>query len=59
MAMITNNDYEKSVLIVEIIKELKERTAEKNITDVLFAPAINGYEVSFLYGEKTSELLLR
>ncbi len=46
--MITNNDYEKAVLIVEFIKEIKDRTAEKeSITDVLFKPTKKGYEVSF------------
>ena len=51
--MITNNDYEKSVLVVEFTRELKERMAEKeNITDALFTPVINGYEVSFSHGDK-------
>lgn len=52
--MITNNDYEKAVLIVELVKELKDRISEKkDVTDVQFTPVTNGYEVSFLYGEKS------
>lgn len=54
MAMITNNDYEKAVLIVELVKELKDRISEKeNITDVRFTPVISGYEVGFLCGDKS------
>ncbi|MBR5437621.1 MAG: hypothetical protein IKV21_01760 [Clostridia bacterium] len=52
--MITNNDYEKSVLITQFLKELKDRISEKeNITDVLFTPVTGGYEVSFSYGDKS------
>ena len=51
--MITNNDYEKSVLITQFLKELKDRISEKeNITDVLFKPVVKGYEVSFLHSGK-------
>lgn len=51
--MITNNDYENSVLVTEFIKEIKVRTAEsKNISDVNFKPTVKGYEISFSDGDK-------
>ena len=47
--MITNNDYEKSVLIGAFVKEVRDRAAEReNITDISFTPVIGGYEISFL-----------
>ncbi len=48
--MITNNDYEKSVLLGAFVKEVREIASEKeNITDILFTPVIGGYEVSFIH----------
>ena len=46
--MITNNYYEKSVLLGAFVKEFRDIVAEKEtVTDILFAPVICGYEVSF------------
>lgn len=47
--VITNNDYEKSVLIGAFVKEVRDRAAEReHITDISFTPVIGGYEISFL-----------
>ena len=49
--MITNNCYEKSVLLGTFVKEVRDIVAEKEtVTDILFMPVICGYEVSFKSG---------
>ncbi len=55
--MITNNDYEKSVLLGDFVKEFRDRAAEKQtVTDIRFTPVIGGYEVSFVYGGKNIQV---
>lgn len=47
--MITDNDYEKSVLLSIFVKEVRDiASGKESITDVLFTPVIGGYEISFL-----------
>ena len=53
MSVITNNDYEKSVLLVGFLNEVKATASEKGITDMLYTPFSDGYKVSFAVGEKS------
>ncbi len=56
--MITNNDYEKSVLLGDFVKEVKDRAAEKEtVTNILFAPVVGGYEVSFQNSETSVRVM--
>ena len=49
--MITNNDYEKSVLLVDFVKEVRDSAADKQtVTDIRFIPVAGGYEVSLVCG---------
>lgn len=55
--MITNNDYEKSVLLGDFVKEVRDRATEKQtVTDIRFTPVVGGYEVSFVCGGKNIQV---
>ncbi len=45
---ITKNDYDRSAWIVSFIREVKKiAETNGNISDVLFTPAIKGYEIEY------------
>ncbi len=55
--MITNSDYEKSVLLGDFVKEVRDiATKKQTVTDIRFAPAVGGYEVRFVYGGKNIQV---
>lgn len=45
---ITNNDYDKAILITNFIQEFKFKANDaKDIEEIVFSPKIGGYDISF------------
>jgi len=45
---ITNNDYDKAILITNFIQEFKFKANDaKDIEKIVFSPKIGGYDISF------------
>lgn len=47
---ITNNDYDKALLMTSFLQEFKLKANEINdIEEIVFSPKIGGYDISFTY----------
>ncbi len=56
---ITQNDYDKFVLMTNFLTEFKQKAnAMSNVEKVVFEPQVKGYKIAFIYDNIDSEIIL-